>query len=231
MRVIARTATTDRIQAGTSARSDWRKLLLCLGAGSLLLYFALDLTAALRYDGYSYTGQTISELSAVGAPTRSLWIAPGLVYGVLTIAYGYGVWTAAGDRRSLRVVAGCISVIGILGLAAWPFAPMHQREVLAAGGGDLRDTAHLVLGGLDTLLFIASMAFGALAFGGRFRFYSLASILVVLLSGALTGLESGKVAADEATPWIGVSERIAVFGSMLWLAVFGIALLRDEEAS
>ena len=55
-------------------RSTGTKALLACGAGSTLFYFGMDAVAALLYDGYSYTDQTISELSAIGAPTRSLWV-------------------------------------------------------------------------------------------------------------------------------------------------------------
>ena len=59
----------------------WRKALLACGVAAFLLYFALDLVAALLYDGYSYTDQTINELSAIDAETRSLWIPLGLPTG------------------------------------------------------------------------------------------------------------------------------------------------------
>jgi hypothetical protein len=42
---------------------------------------------------------------------------------------------------------------------------MHRREVLAAGGETLADTAHLVLAMVTVALMFAAMAFGAAAFG------------------------------------------------------------------
>jgi hypothetical protein len=205
-----------------------RKFLLGCGAAAALLYAGMDVLAALRYDGYSYTGQTISELSAVDAPTRSLWIPLGVVYSGLTVACGVGIWAAAGRKRNLRIVAGFVTGMAVLGLVAWPFAPMHQREVLAAGDGTLADTMHIALGAADSLLFMLSIAFGATAFGNRFRRYSIATFVLVFACGALTGLEGPKVADNQSTPWIGVTERIVVFGSMLWIAVLAAGLLRAE---
>ena len=46
---------------------------------------------------------------------------------------------------------------------------MHQREVLAAGGGTLSDTMHVVLGGVTVFLMFLAIGFGATAFGKRFR--------------------------------------------------------------
>ncbi len=207
-----------------------RKVLLGCGIAASLLYFGMDVLAASRYAGYSYTGQTISELSAVGAPTRSLWIPLGFVYSILMVASGIGIWASAGQKRALRVVAGLVAGIGIVGLVAWPFAPMHRREVLAAGGATRADTMHIILGAVDTVLFTLSIAFGATAFGKRFRLYSIATILFVLGFGALTGIAGPKIADNEPTPWVGVHERIAVFGSMLWVAVLVGSLLTVRGA-
>ena len=56
-----------------------RGLLVC-GVLSSLLYVAMTIFVARQWDGYSSTSQTISELSAIGAPTRSLWAVPGALY-------------------------------------------------------------------------------------------------------------------------------------------------------
>ena len=50
-----------------------RKILLVCGILSSLLYVAIDALAALRYEDYhSYASQAISELGAIGAPTKPL---------------------------------------------------------------------------------------------------------------------------------------------------------------
>jgi hypothetical protein len=56
----------------------------------------MDVVASILYDGYSYRDQTVSELSAIGAPTRSFWFAFGSVWSGLVIAFGVGVWQSAG---------------------------------------------------------------------------------------------------------------------------------------
>lgn len=204
----------------------WRKVALASGVAASLLYFAMDAVAAALYDGYSYTGQTISELSAIGAPTRWFWIPLGFVYAVLMTAFGFGVWASAGSKRSLRVVGAVVVAFGFLGIFAWPFAPMHQREVLAAGGGTFSDTLHLILSGVTGVLFFVAASAGAMALGRRFRLYSIVTIAVVLVFGFLVSLDSPKVQDNESTPWIGVTERIMLYSAYLWYAVLGIALLR-----
>lgn len=210
-------------------RRAWRRVLLGCAAASTALYAGMDLLASALYGGYSYTGQTISELSAVGAPTRPLWIPLAAVYGALTIAGGAGIVLAARGRRGVRAAGAMVAMVGVLGLVAWPFAPMHQRDVLAAGGGTFADTLHLVLSGVDTTLFLAAIVAGAGALGRRFRVSSIATLAAVLVAGCLTATASGAVAENGSTPWIGISERVAVFGSMGWIAALAIALLRERD--
>ena len=206
-----------------------RRALLACGVAAFILYFLMDLIASQLYDGYSYRDQTISELSAIGAPTRALWIPLGFLYSALMVAFAAGVWASAGQRRALQAIAVLAGSIGILGFVAWPFAPMHQREALAAGGGDLRDTMHLVISGVNSLIFMASMAIGSTALGKRFRLYSLAWLGLILVFGFLTWASAGGVDDNTSTDWLGVYERVAVLGSMFWYAVLAVALLREPS--
>jgi len=208
-----------------------RRGLLFTGPAATLLYIGLDTFAARRHVGYDYAGQTISELSAVGAPTRPLWLPVASIYSLLMIAFSFGVWLSAGPRLALRVVALITAAVGIVGLLGWPFAPMHRREVLAAGGGTRSDRVHLVLGGVDAILFTSAAALGATTLGRRFRIYSILTILLLLGFGAAMSADSPRLAKNEPTPWIGIKERIAIFGSMIWMAVLGIALQRAEGVS
>ena len=123
-----------------------RKFLLTCGVLYSLLYVGMNILAALSYEGYSSASQTVSELSAIGAPTRTFWAFLGPAYSLLVITFGWGVWRSAARNRSLRIVGGLIMIgFAVTGLA-WHFAPMHSREVLVAGGGTLTDTMHIVVG-------------------------------------------------------------------------------------
>lgn len=219
------------------AREAWHSALalriparLLVGAGIAMFawYIAMDVIATVRYDGYSYTDWTISELSAVGAPTRTMWIAAGVVYQLLAFAFGFGVLRMAGRQRTLRI-AGWILVVSAVVGPLWWFAPMHQREVLAADGGDWRDTMHLVLAGVSSLEFFAVMGVAAFAFGRGFRLYTFAAIAVMFVFGMLMNTMVNDVADNADTPWLGIWERITVEGAMLWQAVFAAVLIRRGE--
>jgi hypothetical protein len=204
-----------------------RALLLC-GIASSVLYVAMLVFIPLVWDGYSSASQTISELSAIDAPTRERWIWLGRLYTVLVAAFGFGVWATARGKTSLRVVGALLIVYGIIGLG-WP--PMHQRAVLAAGGKTLTDTLHIVWMMATGLLMLLTIGIAAAVFGSRFRWYSAATILVLLGFGALTSVQASRMEADLPTPWMGVWERISAGAMMLWVVVVAVALMRRTAAA
>ena len=157
-------------------------------------------------------------------------MVPGAIYTLLVIAFGWGVWKSAGGIRPLRIAGGLILAYGSLGVL-WPFAPMHLRETLAAGGGTLSDTMHLVLASATVLLMLLAIGAAAAAFGTRFRLYSLATLAILAAFGAMTFLDAPGIAANLPTPWIGVWERINVGAFLLWVVVLAVTLLRIGDAA
>ena len=206
----------------------FKKILLVCGILSSLLYVAMNIFVPMLYDGYNSASQTVSELSAIGAPTRALWVSLGTVYTLLITAFGWGAWQSAAQNRNLQIAGGFIFTYGIVSFI-WPFAPMHQREALAAGGETLTDTMHLVMAAVTVLLMMMAMGFGARAFGKRFRLYSIATILTLLVFGVLTSTDAPNVQANLPTPRVGVWERINIGVFLLWVIVFAIILLRKEK--
>jgi hypothetical protein len=73
------------------------------------------------------------------------------------------------------------------------------------------------------LLFIG---FGAAAHGRWFRLYSVGTILIILVFGAVAGSSGPQLAANQPTPWMGVTERITIYAAMLWVAVLAKSLWR-----
>jgi hypothetical protein len=212
--------STARTNSGARVE-PWRKPLLTCGILAGVLYVAMTLFVGMLWDGYSAADQTISELSAIGAPTRPLWMALGMVYSALMIAFGWIVWKSA-PHRGLRIVGALLVTQAVFGVF-WP--PMHQRAVLAAGGGTLTDTLHIVWTIVTSLFFMSVLGFGATGFGKRFRVYSVATMAIVFACGAWTGTYASGVQANLPTPGVGVWERINTSAFMMWIVVLAAVLL------
>ena len=72
------------------------------------------------------------------------------------------------------------------------------------------------------------MGFGAFLVGRWFRYYSFVTIVIVITFGVLTALQIPQLEAGQSTPWMGLTERINIYATMLWFAALGSALLRSQ---
>lgn len=200
-----------------------KKSLLVCGVLSSLLYVGIDALAALRYGEYhSYVSQAISELGAVGAPTKELVDPLFLAYGVLLFAFGVGVWTSAGRRRAWNIIGALLIGIALVGLIT---PPMYLRGT----GNVTTDLPHIILTGVIVLFILSAVGVGTGLYGRRWRLYSLGTILTLLASGAWTGFQASRLAAAQPTPLLGIVERINIGAYLLWVVSLAISLLRQKR--
>jgi hypothetical membrane protein len=197
-------------------------MLLICGILSPVLYAVSDVLAGMQWEGYSFRDQTISELGAIGAPSRPLFTVLLLVvYGIM-VAFGVGIWKAAGGNRRLQVVGGLLFGLGVMALTVGQFAAMRLRGTEQGLAGAM----HLVEGMVAMLMTFTAMGIAATAFGTRFRLYTIATIVLALGFGAWAGLDAPGVGQGLATPWVGVKERIFWYGYQSWFIVLALTLLR-----
>lgn len=203
---------------------NYTKLLLLCGILSSLIYIGTDILTSCLYEGYSYTSQQVSELSAIGAPTRQLWITMSFIWALLVIAFGIGIFQLTSPKRFLRLIGVLLVIYGVIGLL-WDFAPMHKRGTVELA----EDIMHIIFAGVQVLLIMLFIILGSGADGIGFRIYSIITIIALLVFGTWTGTQASAIAEGQSTPWMGVIERVNVYLSMLWVLVFAVILLRSEK--
>lgn len=194
-------------------------LLLAAGILSSLLYVAADMVCGLRYPGYSFTNQVISELSAIGAPTAALWGLMLVVYPLLFIAFTIGVFRASANNPALRRTAWLLTAFVVSG-PLWALVPMHMR-------GDeftWQDMGHIGLGAATVLLMTAVIGTGAGALDRRFRRLSLAIMAIVFVAGAATFAYVEPMIHQLPTPGAGLVERVSLYAWLLWIGVLAVTL-------
>src|SRR5215204_3849978 len=208
-----------------------RKILLGCGIASSVLYVASDILISWWDPSYSYRDQSFSELLAPGSPTRPLLLVLNAVpYGVLVTAFGVGVWASAGRRRTGRITGSLLVAYAVIGSVGGVFLSAPTREVLEAGKETWRNTMHIPATAVMILCILLAMGFGSTLLGRRFRYFSYAMILAILMFGILAGLQADQVAANQPTPWLGIVERGNVYAIMLWVPVLTIGLLRVQKS-
>jgi hypothetical protein len=78
------------------------------------------------------------------------------------------------------------------------------------------------------VLIVAIIGFGAAAMGTRFRIFSGIVVLLILAAGGIVSTSIEAIAANRPTPWMGLLERVSVYGPLLWMAVLALVLLRRK---
>jgi hypothetical membrane protein len=156
-----------------------------------------------RTDGYSPVHDAISDLAAVGAPTRVAMTAGFVVFGVGLIAFGFALRTALDGRAWVAAIATGACTIGV---AATPL------------GGWSGDTVHAIFAGLGyiTIAALPLLASIPLASSGR-RGWALAS--------RVTGVTAALcLAATTLGPAHGLWQRLGLTVGDTWIAVTALAL-------
>jgi hypothetical protein len=201
-----------------------RKALLALGILAALTWISADLYASFHYEGYQWPIDAISGLSTVDSPVQSMSRAGTLLYDLMRIGFAAGVWLSADKRRSIQVTAAALLAFSLTDFAASLF-PWYPEEPLTTPA----NLAHGVFAGaLPMIWFFLSIAAGASAGDKGFWAFSYATILAILILGALPLLGSFEIGVDQPPAFFGASERINAYGYMLWMIALAIVLLRNQ---
>jgi hypothetical membrane protein len=204
-----------------------RKLLLGCGIISSLLYVLTDLLGGLHYPGYSFGSQGVSELMAIGSPSRGLVDPLFILYDLLAVAFGIGVLREAGDNPRLRRSGLLLVAYAVAGMLGPPFFSMHMRGT----GSFASDRAHIVLTAVLVVFMFLAIGFAGLALDKPFRVYSLATVIVLLVFGAIAGAYGARLATQQPTPGLGIYERISIYSYLLWVGVLAVVLRRRADAA
>ena len=215
------TATAEKVRGRTRLQDN----LLACGILAAFVYVVTDVVASLRYPGYDVVSQGVSELMAVGAPTKNLVDSVFIVYGVLAIAFAIGVLRESRGRRPLRWTGLLLLGYAAAGLLGRLF-PAYRR----VGGGFSDSVPHMILTAVLVVLMLAALGCAAYALGKRFRIYSLATLGGIVALGVASGVYASRLAAQQSTPGFGIIERLLIYAFLVWAAVLGVALIRRHSA-
>ncbi len=201
-----------------------RGLLLCGPMASVLYLASIDLIARRLHPTYHrFSSQMVSELMAMGAPTRPLLVRLLIPYNVLMLAFTAGVALAARQQRaSLGTVVALAGygVMSTLGLLAFPMD-------LRGTPNSRRDRRHIFATMVMSVFIVAAMPLSAVRSGAHFRRYTAVTLGGVLWFGGWSGMLARPMPGP--TPGVGLTERVNIYATMLWFATLALVLIREEE--
>jgi|SRR5678815_199266 multisubunit Na+/H+ antiporter MnhC subunit len=194
-------------------------ILLKCGIFGSLLYPIADIIAGNLYNGYSFNEQTVSELFAIGAPTSQLVVTLFTISSLLFIAFAFGIWLLSNDKRILRLLSLMIFGNAVNSLILWNFFPMHMRGIQPS----FTDTMHGILA-INPFVLV-SIILGAVYFKNWFRYYSIATVLLLIVMVIFAIPKALLVYENRPTPGLGIMERASQYGHQLWHAILAVVLL------
>jgi type IV secretory pathway VirB2 component (pilin) len=205
---------TQSVLPGVSQR-----VLLACGILAPLLFIAADLIAGRMLKGYSFSAQSMSELSAEGSPTRGLVVVLNVVAVGMMTAFGVGVWRAGGQAFLPHVVAVLVILNAAGTLVATLFFPntFGVRPVFASPG--------VLIMVFSVLCSVLAIIFGAFAYSGWFRAFSIVIPAAFVLLTVVRYATASTPASVAAGPMIGSQERTMAYTYFVWVMALAVYLL------
>ena len=194
-------------------------ILLICGIIAPLLNFITDRIVGGQIKGYSFSAQSISELSAIGSPKRTLFIILSFIVCLFITSFGIGVWIVSEQSILIRIIGLLIIGNSIFGLIATIFFPIQygkRPKFLNIG---------VLIMFFSVLFFIFAIIIGAIAINGWFRIFSIAIPIAYILLAILRYATTSKRNNSNTVSLIGSQERTMSYSYLLWVVVFAFYLL------
>jgi hypothetical protein len=88
------------------------------------------------------------------------------------------------------------------------------------------DTMHGILA-INPFVLV-SIVLGAIYFKNWFRYYSIATILLLVITAVMAISKALLVFENQPTPGLGIMERVSQYGHQLWHAILAMVLLNRK---
>ena len=207
-----------------------KKFLMLCGTIAAVIYAGTVILGAFIRPGYSHLADAISELVADGAPNRFLLSSLFLIYNLLLVAFGIGLFLEvkdrSRDRRSGFIGSLALILVGLAGLSMELAFPQDPGGTPATFAGMM----HLVMAGVASLGTMVAIMFLAFWFRNysdlkHYVTYSWISVTIILISGGLS-----VAAMANYHRLFGLIERVTIGTFILWLVVISRRMLQIEDA-
>ncbi len=212
----------------TTRQSNSLRLLALCGITAPIIFAILMTVAGFFYEGYSHATQAISELGGVDAQYPIIQNANFFVFGVLAVAFAFGLHRGIGDGRGSRLGPILVGIFGIITVAQ-AFLPCDPGCDWKSLIGALHNST-----GLSSFL---ALCIGILVTSRRlrgdpnwqsYRRYSLITGVIALLS-LVAWIGVSKAAGIDAVN--GILQRVFIGIVLLWIEVVAIQLFRLSRQS
>ena len=196
-----------------------------LGVISFLSYTAAVVFSPMAYPGYNWMAQAVSDLSAVNAPSRMLWIQLASLHGVCGIVsiMAVCIFIQGKLNKVLRIGLYCFATMNWISFTGYSMFPLLDSSM---SGTSMQDKMHLVVTILVVIFSIASLVLIMIG-GYRKKAYRSLAVwaTIALLLMFLGSIGSGIVPIE----YFGIPERFSVFAATGFNMILGVYLFNGFD--
>lgn len=192
------------------------------GVISLLSYTAMVAFSPLAYPGYDPLSMAVSDLSAVGAPSKALAEQLNALFGPCAVVSVMAVCVGTAQCRSKLFKAGIgfFAVMEWITVVGYKMFPLVQGEDMST----FQNVMHIVVTALVVLFSVTSLVL--IAVGGKKESIPSLSIWAIVCLAAMMIGAVGTGAMPKSV--FGIFERLSTFSAVIFNAVLGMYLLRGK---
>ena len=197
-----------------------RKLInyLCLvGILSLVFYILHDVVGAIKYSGYNWTSQAVSDLTATDSPVYVLSHGLSVVHGIFSCICCtlVCILVQKEKKKSLRVGVYLFTIMGFISSIGYTLFPLSSKGY----DGSFQSFVHVyILTALVVLLSIISLILISVgAFKSKKKtlgILALASLVLMFIGAVGSGLLPKEV--------FGIVERFSTYSAVVFTTILGI---------
>jgi hypothetical protein len=199
--------------------SSLQSFLLICGILAAIIYIGTDLLAGKLWHSYNFMYQSRSDLAAISSPVKQIVLPLDVIYYILVIAFGLGIWRSAGGLIP-RIIAGMLIGHAVIGLAGI-FFPKHPSETVKSFANNM----NAIFGAVSLFLILLAILFGAIAYRNWLQFYSIGILLVFIILTIFGLYIAPRISSKPYITPVGLQERVMIFGCLLWVVMLAIIQL------
>lgn len=204
------------------------RLLSLSGAIGVAFYTAHVIIGGFLWDGYSHVRQTISELTATGAPNADFLRVLTAVYGLLLVIFAICTYVIFRKKKLSKISilgAFLLIIMEFFSFAGYSLFPLDQAGSLA----DFQNIMHIIVTAVVVICTIASsycIGIGLMR-SSRHRkigVFIFICAIIITVSGIMTPvIMANKLLIS------GLTERINIFSLQTWIFALSVYLFADKE--
>jgi lysylphosphatidylglycerol synthetase-like protein (DUF2156 family) len=208
-------------------KSIWQ-IIAISGAVSALIYMAHVVLGGILWPEYNHVTQTISELTADGAPNASFLRILTTIYGILAIVFSVSLYFFSREKgfsKAAKTGAILLIIMEVVSLVGYGLFPLSE------GGTEMdpQNIGHLIVTGIVVLCTVTCGFFIGLGLRKtalkRTGIFVFVCAIIMVLAGGFT-----PAAMANNLPVAGLVERINIFTLQLWIFVLSLRIFVDGRA-